>query len=141
MHSARAHCDDSICFNDLLLFSTKHLVCSYAVTYYSQCHVRMLTVCLQASWYLQNLLYNVCEEINRIGGHALQRSTLVKLSDQLSDGILQCHQKLLDSKNESETNDVLFTQNRALQLWFDIRFLSFIFPRKDDSQVSSQRGI
>lgn len=29
----------------------------------------------QASWYVQNLLYSLCREINRVGGHAVQRWT------------------------------------------------------------------
>ena len=32
-----------------------------------------IRVPMQSSWYVQSTLYSLCEEINRVGGHAVRR--------------------------------------------------------------------
>jgi hypothetical protein len=57
--------------------------------------------------------------------------------EKVSDGVLSAYEELTEStKNYSTLEDTVpLTQNRALQLMFDIKFLSGIFSRKEDTQV------
>ena len=32
-----------------------------------------IRVPMQPSWYVQSVLYSLCQEVNRVGGHALRR--------------------------------------------------------------------
>ncbi|KAJ7989890.1 hypothetical protein DPEC_G00309170 [Dallia pectoralis] len=78
---------------------------------------------VQPSWFVQSLLFHLCLEVNRVGGHALPRPTLQELLRVCLDLVLQEYQKLTHT---SQGKDCLFpmTQNRSLQLLFDLRFIS-----------------
>ena len=83
----------------------------------------------QASWYIQTLLYNICTDINRVGGHALSRSILQDLVDSLNEKILESYEDLLKSqkKGSSKEGQVPIGQVRALQLLFDLKLMSNVF--------------
>lgn len=62
------------------------------------------------------------------------RSVLQDIVNRSSDGIIGCYEKLLPTGKSGETS-LPFTQQRALQALFDVRFLLQIIPRKDDDKV------
>ncbi|XP_029109840.1 conserved oligomeric Golgi complex subunit 1 isoform X1 [Scleropages formosus] len=75
---------------------------------------------VQPSWYVQSLLFHLCLEVNRVGGHALPRLTLQELLRTCMDQVVSEYEKLIqDAQNKDAPSSV--TQNRALQLLFDIR--------------------
>ena len=66
------------------------------------------------------------------------RSTLKTLCDQISSGLAEVYIQFVEDSEQTADPDKPFTpfsQTRALQVWFDVRFLLQIFPRKDDSGV------
>uniref|UniRef100_A0A6Q2ZL99 Conserved oligomeric Golgi complex subunit 1 n=1 Tax=Esox lucius TaxID=8010 RepID=A0A6Q2ZL99_ESOLU len=82
---------------------------------------------VQPSWFVQSLLFHLCLEVNRVGGHALPRPTLQELLRGCLDLVLQEYQKLTHiSQVKVIQKECPFpmTQNRSLQLLFDLRFLS-----------------
>ncbi|XP_064649759.1 conserved oligomeric Golgi complex subunit 1-like [Lineus longissimus] len=95
-----------------------------------------IRVPMQASWYVHSLLYSICNEVNRVGGHALKRSVILGFMEKVSDGVLAAYETLTESTRveNPEEDTVPLTQNRALQLMFDVKFLSTIFSRKEDTQ-------
>lgn len=163
----------------------------------------------QASWYVQNLLYSLCREINRVGGHAVQRwtndsifsfftckskvkreihvnrkiniycwsntirkksgfcsspcnyeftrfiwltifksifdvamlqlsfrGTLHQLVSKVTDEVMKSFEEVVSNSRKKDSNCLPLTQQRALQLIFDVKFILQIIPRKDDTVVS-----
>lgn len=164
----------------------------------------------QASWYVQNLLYSLCQEINRVGGHAVQRwtnysifsffftfkskvkreihvnrkinmncwsniirlksgfwsssckyeftrfiwltifksifdvamlqlsfrGTLHQLVSKVTDEVMKSFEEVVSNSRKKDSNCLPLTQQRALQLIFDVKFILQIIPRKDDTVVS-----
>ena len=62
------------------------------------------------------------------------RSVLVGASYQTTDGILAAYEKLI-SKNKDVSSKPLISQNRSLQLLFDLRFIMAVVARKEDTPV------
>ena len=89
-----------------------------------------IRVPMQSSWYLQSTLYSVCEELNRIGGHALSCSISHALTVSLWGGVLDAYEKLL--KNSKASSHVI-SQNRSLQLLFDLKLLANLLPMKEQA--------
>uniref|UniRef100_A0A8C2BKA4 Conserved oligomeric Golgi complex subunit 1 n=1 Tax=Cyprinus carpio TaxID=7962 RepID=A0A8C2BKA4_CYPCA len=78
---------------------------------------------VQPSWYVQSLLFHLCLEVNRVGGHALPKVTLLDLLRGCLDQVVSEYEKLTQ-KTQSKDAGLPMTQNRALQLLFDLRYLS-----------------
>ncbi|XP_038072145.1 conserved oligomeric Golgi complex subunit 1-like [Patiria miniata] len=90
---------------------------------------------VQASWYVQTVLYSLCEEINRVGGHALSRMILSGLIQHTSDSILSLYKKHLDG-HCSKGSRLILSQPQALQLLFDVRFVATIMSgRGEDAKM------
>ncbi|XP_071965469.1 conserved oligomeric Golgi complex subunit 1-like isoform X2 [Antedon mediterranea] len=88
---------------------------------------------VQCSWYVQSLLFELCSEINRVGGHALSRITICKLVQSVTGGIMNTYKELLTSKELG----VQLSQPRVIQLLFDLRFVYEIMSgRGDDKKVN-----
>lgn len=94
-----------------------------------------IRVPMQASWYVQTLLYNLCHDINKTGSHSIQYSVLSDLMQKLTDRILGSYESLLASSSDSGLGLV---QNRCLQLWFDVKFLMNVLLRKDEAEVGKE---
>ncbi|KAL4228063.1 Golgi transport complex subunit 1 [Mactra antiquata] len=90
----------------------------------------------QASWYLLTLFYSLCNDLNNIGGHAISRRVIEHFVYSLSDGIINTYKTLTD--NNKPGSDSTITQQRALQLIFDVKFLRLVIPRKDDSMENKK---
>ncbi|XP_031572017.1 conserved oligomeric Golgi complex subunit 1-like [Actinia tenebrosa] len=88
-----------------------------------------IRVPMQVSSFVTSLLFSLCQELNRIGAHALDRKILQELVDTLSDNILHLYEKLVE---ESETS---LPQNRSLQCLFDFKFISAIFAGRSDEPI------
>ena len=62
--------------------------------------------------------------------------------DKLSDGIVSAYQSFLkksqDEKGKSHDHDHMpITQTRALQLLFDVKFITAVLPKKEQQDVRS----
>ncbi|XP_048102496.1 conserved oligomeric Golgi complex subunit 1 isoform X1 [Alosa alosa] len=91
----------------------------------------------QPSWYVQSLLFHLCLEVNRVGGHALPKVTLVELLKGCLEQLLGQYEMLT---HNCKGKDVacLMTQNRALQLLFDVRYLSATLGARLEEGKSSR---
>ncbi|XP_064820119.1 conserved oligomeric Golgi complex subunit 1 isoform X2 [Oncorhynchus masou masou] len=78
---------------------------------------------VQPSWFVQSLLFHLCLEVNGVGGHAVPRPTLQELLQGCMDLVLHQYQNLTHT---AQNKDCPFpmTQNRSLQLLFDLRYLT-----------------
>ncbi|XP_019714149.1 conserved oligomeric Golgi complex subunit 1 [Hippocampus comes] len=77
---------------------------------------------VQPSLFVQSLLFDLCVEVNRVGGHALPQPTLQELLQACLDQALQHYQSL--TQRVPREGAFPMTQNRALQLMFDLRYLN-----------------
>ncbi|XP_071794705.1 conserved oligomeric Golgi complex subunit 1-like [Asterias amurensis] len=87
---------------------------------------------VQASWYVQTVLYSLCEEINRVGGHALSRKILTGLIGETSRSIFGLYKSFLD-ENYSKGSGLTLIQTQSLQLLFDIRFVANVMSGCGDN--------
>ncbi|CAH1796613.1 unnamed protein product [Owenia fusiformis] len=97
----------------------------------------VIRVPMQCSWFVQTLLYDLCGEINRVAGHSISRAVLLELVDNITESILKVFESYLThTANPQTPQQIPQTQTKALQLIFDIKFLSGILSKKDDSSAS-----
>ncbi|XP_033969529.1 conserved oligomeric Golgi complex subunit 1 isoform X1 [Trematomus bernacchii] len=92
---------------------------------------------VQPSWFVQSLLFQLCVEVNRVGGHALPRPTLQELLQTCLDQALQ-HYHSLTQRAPSTEGVFPMTQNRALQLLFDLRYLNSTLGSRQEEGKSSR---
>ncbi|XP_065708221.2 conserved oligomeric Golgi complex subunit 1 isoform X1 [Patagioenas fasciata] len=93
---------------------------------------------VQPSWYVQCLLFSLCQEMNRVGGHTLPKVTLQELLRTCMAEVLAAYEKLVEEKQEKKAGTFPMTQNRALQLLYDLRYLSIILTAKSEEAKSSR---
>ncbi|NXS58682.1 COG1 protein, partial [Brachypteracias leptosomus] len=93
---------------------------------------------VQPSWYVQCLLFSLCQEVNRVGGHTLPKVTLQELLRTCLAQVLAAYGKLVEEKQEKKAGAFPMTQNRALQLLYDLRYLSIILTAKSEETKSSR---
>ncbi|CAJ1075356.1 conserved oligomeric Golgi complex subunit 1 isoform X1 [Xyrichtys novacula] len=91
----------------------------------------------QPSWFVQSLLFQLCVEVNRVGGHALPRPTLQELLQACHTQALQ-HFHSLTQQDSNREAVFPMTQNRALQLLFDLRYLSTTLGCKQEEGKSAR---
>uniref|UniRef100_A0A3B5LQ09 Conserved oligomeric Golgi complex subunit 1 n=1 Tax=Xiphophorus couchianus TaxID=32473 RepID=A0A3B5LQ09_9TELE len=90
---------------------------------------------VQASWFVQSLLFQLCVEVNRVGGHALPRPTLQDLLQSCLGQVLHRYDVLAEQRRDEGVLPI--TQNRALQLLFDLRYLnSTLGSRVEEGKTS-----
>ncbi|XP_070542511.1 conserved oligomeric Golgi complex subunit 1-like isoform X2 [Ptychodera flava] len=91
---------------------------------------------VQASWYVQSTLCKLCEEINRVGGHALPRPVVQGLISRTSDGMLSAYESVLSKGGEDKSTErAPLSQAKALQLLFDLKFINTLMSgRKEDEK-------
>uniref|UniRef100_A0A8B9G331 Conserved oligomeric Golgi complex subunit 1 n=1 Tax=Amazona collaria TaxID=241587 RepID=A0A8B9G331_9PSIT len=93
---------------------------------------------VQPSWYVQCLLFSLCQEVNRVGGHTLPKVTLQELLRTCMAQVLAAYEKLMEEKQEKKAGTFPMTQNRALQLLYDLRYLSIILTAKSEETKPSR---
>lgn len=95
---------------------------------------------VQPSWYVQSLLFNLCQEVNRVGGHALPKVTLQDLLRGCMTQTIASYEKLSRDKPDKEAEQFPMTQNRALQLLYDLRYLNIVLSsRSEDAKLSKSK--
>ncbi|XP_069055922.1 conserved oligomeric Golgi complex subunit 1 isoform X2 [Pleurodeles waltl] len=95
---------------------------------------------VQPSWYVQSLLFNLCQEVNRVGGHALPKVTLQDLLRGCLTQTISSYEKLYKDKPDKETEQFPMTQNRALQLLYDLRYLNIVLgSRSEDAKLGKSK--
>uniref|UniRef100_K7GJU2 Conserved oligomeric Golgi complex subunit 1 n=1 Tax=Pelodiscus sinensis TaxID=13735 RepID=K7GJU2_PELSI len=92
---------------------------------------------VQPSWYVQCLLFSLCQEVNRVGGHALPKRTLQLLLKTCLAEVLAGYEKLVEEKQEKKGSFPM-TQNRALQLLYDLRYLNIVLTAKSEEAKASR---
>ncbi|XP_008933316.1 PREDICTED: conserved oligomeric Golgi complex subunit 1, partial [Merops nubicus] len=93
---------------------------------------------VQPSWHVQGLLFSLCQEVNRVGGHTLPKVTLQELLRTCLAEVLTAYEKLVEEKQEKKAGSFPMTQNRALQLLYDLRYLSIILTAKNEEAKASR---
>ncbi|XP_067403389.1 conserved oligomeric Golgi complex subunit 1 isoform X2 [Emydura macquarii macquarii] len=93
---------------------------------------------VQPSWYVQCLLFNLCQEVNRVGGHTLPKRTLQLLLKTCMAEVLAGYEKLVEEKQEKKEGTFPMTQNRALQLLYDLRYLHIVLTAKSEEVKTSR---
>ncbi|NWH72776.1 COG1 protein, partial [Piaya cayana] len=93
---------------------------------------------VQPSWYVQCLLFSLCQEVNRVGGHTLPKVTLQELLRTCMTEVLAAYEKLVEEKQEKKADTFPMTQNRALQLLYDLRYLSIVLTAKSEEAKTSR---
>ncbi|POI29036.1 hypothetical protein CIB84_007214 [Bambusicola thoracicus] len=93
---------------------------------------------MQPSWYVQCLLFNLCQEVNRVGGHTLPKVTLQELLKACMAEVLAAYEKLTEEKQDKKAGTFPMTQNRALQLLYDLRYLNIILTAKSEEAKTSR---
>ncbi|KAM6118922.1 LOW QUALITY PROTEIN: conserved oligomeric Golgi complex subunit 1 [Phoenicopterus ruber ruber] len=93
---------------------------------------------VQPSWYVQCLLFSLCQEVNRVGGHTLPKVTLQELLRTCMAEVLAAYEKLMEEKQEKKAGTFPMTQNRALQLLYDLRYLNIILTAKSEEAKTSR---
>uniref|UniRef100_U3KEQ0 Conserved oligomeric Golgi complex subunit 1 n=1 Tax=Ficedula albicollis TaxID=59894 RepID=U3KEQ0_FICAL len=100
---------------------------------------------VQPSWHVQCLLFSLCQELNRVGGHTLPKVTLQELLRSCMAEVLAAYEKLLEQKQQKRPDSFPLTQSRALQLLYDLRYLSTILTAKSEdtkpSRIKQDSGI
>uniref|UniRef100_A0A8C3N9E5 Conserved oligomeric Golgi complex subunit 1 n=1 Tax=Geospiza parvula TaxID=87175 RepID=A0A8C3N9E5_GEOPR len=101
---------------------------------------------VQPSWHVQCLLFSLCQEVNRVGGHTLPKVTLQELLRSCMAEVLNAYGKLVEQKQEKVPGySFPLTQSRALQLLYDLRYLSIILTAKSEdtkpSRIKQDSGI
>ncbi|NWS12663.1 COG1 protein, partial [Pachyramphus minor] len=100
---------------------------------------------VQPSWHVQCLLFSLCQEVNRVGGHTLPKVTLQELLRACMAEVLAAYEKLMEQKQEKKVDTFPLTQTRALQLLYDLRYLSIILTAKGEegkpSRIKQDSGI
>ncbi|XP_033896321.2 conserved oligomeric Golgi complex subunit 1-like isoform X2 [Acipenser ruthenus] len=86
---------------------------------------------VQPSWYVQSLLFHLCQEVNRVGGHALPKVTLQELLKGFLDELILAYNELTSNKHNKDSASPM-TQNRSLQLVFDLRYLTMVLSARQE---------
>ncbi|XP_006872363.1 PREDICTED: conserved oligomeric Golgi complex subunit 1 [Chrysochloris asiatica] len=92
----------------------------------------------QPSWYVQSFLFSLCQEINRVGGHTLPKVTLQEMLKSCLAQIVAAYEKLSEEKQTKKEGAFPITQNQALQLLFDLRYLSVVLTSKSEEGKSGR---
>ncbi|NXJ05165.1 COG1 protein, partial [Odontophorus gujanensis] len=93
---------------------------------------------MQPSWYVQCFLFSLCQEVNRVGGHTLPKVTLQELLKACMAELLAAYEKLMEEKQDKKAGTFPMTQNRALQLLYDLRYLNIILTTKSEEAKTSR---
>nr|XP_056704719.1 conserved oligomeric Golgi complex subunit 1 [Euleptes europaea] len=93
---------------------------------------------VQPSWSVQALLFSLCQEVSRVGGHTLPKVILQELLKTCMTEILAGYEKLSEGKQEKKEGVLPITQNRALQLLYDLRYLNIVLTTKTEDMKSSR---
>ena len=92
----------------------------------------------QASTYVSALLFTLSQEIGHVGGHALDRRILEYLSGATLVGVVMVYEDLL---GELQRKHVEVPQQCALQLFYNLKFLTGVLtPPKDSEVCMPERG-
>ncbi|XP_019065564.1 conserved oligomeric Golgi complex subunit 1 [Fukomys damarensis] len=86
----------------------------------------------QPSWCVQSFLFSLCQEINRVGGHALPKVTLQEMLKSCMVQVVTAYEKLSAEKQVKKEGTFPLTQNWALQLLYDLRYLSMVLTIKEE---------
>ncbi|XP_058845828.1 conserved oligomeric Golgi complex subunit 1-like isoform X3 [Acipenser ruthenus] len=87
---------------------------------------------VQPSWYVQSLLFHLCQEVNRVGGHALPKVTQQELLKGFLDELIPAYNELASNKHNKQDSAFPMTQNRSLQLLFDLRYLTMVLSARQE---------
>ncbi|XP_016494147.2 conserved oligomeric Golgi complex subunit 1 [Nicotiana tabacum] len=82
------------------------------------------------SLYITSFLFQACEEIQRVGGHVLDKPILKNFASRLLDKVIHIYGDFLSSQ---ETQGSLISEKGVLQVLLDLRFASDILSGGDSN--------
>ncbi|XP_063817230.1 conserved oligomeric Golgi complex subunit 1 isoform X2 [Pseudophryne corroboree] len=91
----------------------------------------------QCSWYVQSLLFSLCQAVNRVGGHALPKVTLQELLRTCLEEVVSAYGTLCQ-ETVGKKQSTSLTQSRALQLLFDLRYICLILSSRTEDGKNSK---
>ncbi|XP_053309035.1 conserved oligomeric Golgi complex subunit 1 isoform X2 [Spea bombifrons] len=94
----------------------------------------------QCSWYIQTLLFSLCQAVNRVGGHALPKITLQELMRSCLEEVLSTYERLCQEAVGKHKKATSLTQSRALQLLFDLRYINLVLSARSDDVKKSRES-
>ncbi|KAI8792747.1 conserved oligomeric Golgi complex subunit 1 [Biomphalaria glabrata] len=89
---------------------------------------------MQASWHIQTLLFNLCENLNKIGIQALPWSVVKDLLVLVTDGLVSIYEKLIEERSNNKVATPL-SQHEVLQELFNFKFIFLAIPRREDDEI------
>ncbi|KAM5134988.1 conserved oligomeric Golgi complex subunit 1 isoform 2-T2 [Mantella aurantiaca] len=93
----------------------------------------------QCSWYVQSLLFNLCQAVNRVGGHTIPKVTLHGLLRTCLEEVISAFEKLCqEATGKKQKFGSALTQTRALQLLFDLRYICLILGSRSEDGMTSK---
>lgn len=95
-------------------------------TYLISVSMQCVYLSLQPSWYVQSLLFHLCLEVNKVGGHAVPRITLTELLRACLDQVLTEYDKLTQSTQNKVT--VCLPLRLSLFMSLSSTLFFFFFP-------------
>jgi len=91
-----------------------------------------IRVPMNPSFPLQQVLFQVCQEINRIGPHAIPKKAQLSLMEDVCNALLKCYE------NQIISHVSVLPQPVALQLLFDIRFICALLLARDNKSLGER---
>ncbi|XP_073463000.1 conserved oligomeric Golgi complex subunit 1 [Aquarana catesbeiana] len=92
----------------------------------------------QCSWYVQSLLFSLCQAVNRVGGHTIPKVTLQELLRTCLEEVISTYEKLCQESTGKQKHGSALTQARALQLLFDLRYICLILGSRSEDGLTSK---
>ncbi|KAM9209635.1 conserved oligomeric Golgi complex subunit 1 [Dugong dugon] len=93
---------------------------------------------VQPSWNVQSFLFSLCQEVSRAGGHALPKVTVQEALRSCVVQVAAAYEKLAEEKQTKKEGAFPITQNQALQLLYDLRYLSIILTAESEEAKSGR---
>lgn len=91
-----------------------------------------IRVPMNASFSLQSCLFKLCQDVNQIGPHAVPKKAQGMVMDHSGRAVLSCYQKYVKENSEN------IPQAVALQLLFDVRFVSALLVARDSKPLQEK---
>lgn len=91
-----------------------------------------ISVPMQPSCTMMTTLYNVCQAINKVGGHTVPRPILNEIHSEFLNEIVKAYETFID---DVEPKNKQISQSYSLQILFDIRFVASL----TDSRCFTER--
>ncbi|XP_076443565.1 conserved oligomeric Golgi complex subunit 1-like isoform X2 [Babylonia areolata] len=95
-----------------------------------------IQVPMQASWFVNSALFQLCQKFNKVGAHAFPRWVVKDVLVRVLQGMLAAYETLLATRKKGSKNCTPLSQQEALQAVFNVKYILHMIPWREDSQAS-----